>query len=120
MRELGIVAALSAFMCLLSGVWFTPWETLYASGIWLTLAGFVVGVPTGFIYHVRLFQVLRPRGELPRGLYWRPLRFNACLPREERAGVMVWCYIGGLGFLVICLGLVLMGAGVSMALIRGA
>jgi hypothetical protein len=33
---------------------------------------------------------------------------------------MVWCYIGGLGFVIICLGLVLMGAGVSTALIRGA
>ncbi|MBW1831196.1 MAG: hypothetical protein DRH23_10450 [Deltaproteobacteria bacterium] len=120
MRELGIVVALSALMCLLSGVWFAPWEVLYSSGIWLTLAGFVVGVPTGFIYHVRLFQVLRPRGELPRGWYWRPLRFNACLRREERARVMVWCYVGGLGFVIICLGLVLMGAGVSMALIRGA
>jgi hypothetical protein len=74
MRELGIVAALSGFMCLLSGVWFTPWETLYYTGIWVTFAGFVLGVPTGFVYHVRLFQVLRPRGELPPGWYWRPIR----------------------------------------------
>jgi hypothetical protein len=119
MRELGIVAAVSAFMCLLSGAWFTPWETLYYTGIWVTLAGFVVGVPTGFVYHVRLFQALSPRGELPRGWYWRPLRFNALLQPKERAGVMVWCYVGGLGFVIICLGLLLMGTGVSMALVRG-
>jgi hypothetical protein len=33
---------------------------------------------------------------------------------------MAWCYVGGLGFVIICLGLLMMGAGVSMALIRGA
>lgn len=120
MRELGIVAVVTGLMCLLSGVWFVPWETLYYGGIWVTVAGFVVGVPTGFVYHVRLFRVLGLRGELSRGWFWRPLRFNARLRREERAGVMMWCYVGGLGFVIICIGLVLMGAGVSMALIRGA
>jgi hypothetical protein len=120
MRELGIVAAISVLMCLLSGVWFTPWETLYYGGIWVAVAGFAVGVPTGFVYHVRLFQLLNPRGELPRGWYWRPLRFNSLLRRQERAGVMVWCYVGGFGFAIICFGLLMMGAGVLMALIRGA
>ncbi len=120
MREFGIVAGVTAFMCLLSGIWFTPWETLYYGGIWVTLAGFVVGVPTGFVYHVRLFRVLAPRGELPRGWFWRPIRFNARLQPEERGGVMVWCYLGAIGFAVICAGLLLMGGGVSMALIRGA
>jgi hypothetical protein len=118
-RELGIVAAISALMCLLSGVWFTPWETLYYTGIWVTVAGFVLGVPTGFFYHVRLYQVLNPRGELPPRWYWKPLQFNARLRREERNGVMAWCYIGGFGFVVICVGLLTMGAGVSMALFRG-
>jgi len=33
--------------------------------------------------------------------------------------VMSWCYIGGFGFAVICLGLLTMGAGVTMALLRG-
>ena len=119
MRELGIVAAVSALMCLLSGVWFTPWETLYYGGVWVIAAGFVLGVPAGFVYHVRLFRVLNPRGELPRGWFWRPLRFNELLGREERAGVMAWCYVGGLGFVIICFGLLMMGAGVAMALIRG-
>jgi hypothetical protein len=119
LRELGIFAAITALMCLLSGVWLTPWETLYYGGIWVTAAGFVVGVPTGLIYHLRLYQVLNPRRELPRGWFWRPLRFNSRLGREERAGVMAWCYVGGLGFAIICLGLLMMGAGVSMALIRG-
>lgn len=120
MREFAIVAAVSAFMCLLSGIWFTPWETLYYGGIWVTLAGFVIGVPTGFVYHVLLFRVLQPRGELPQGWFWKPLQFNARLRREERAGVMLWCYVGAFGFVIICLGLLLMGAGVSMAVIRGA
>jgi hypothetical protein len=33
---------------------------------------------------------------------------------------MVWCYVGGFGFAIICFGLLMMGAGVLMALIRGA
>ena len=119
MRELGIFIALSALMCLLSAVWLTPWETLYYGGIWVTLAGFVIGVPTGLVYHVRLHQVLGPRGELPRGWFWRPLRFNSRLRKDERAGVMTWCYIGGLGFGIICVGLLMMGAGVSVAVLRG-
>lgn len=119
MRELAIVAAISALLCLLSAVWFAPWESLYYGGIWVTLAGFVVGVPTGFLYHVRLYQVLHPRGELPPGWFWRPIQFNARLRREERASVMSWCYIGGFGFAVICVGLLMMAAGVSMAFVRG-
>ena len=120
MRELGIVAAVISVMLLLSGVWLMPWESLYYGGIWVTAAGFLVGVPTGFIYHVRLYQVLHPRGELPGGWFWRPLRYNTCLRPEERNSVMSWCYIGALGFAVICLGLLMMAAGVSMALFRGA
>jgi hypothetical protein len=119
MRELGIVAAITSVMCLLSGVWFTPWETLYYGGIWVTAAGFLVGVPTGMIYHLRLYQVLHPRGELPQGWYWRPLRFNSRLLPKERNTVMSWCYVGGLGFFIICIGLLMMGAGVSMAIFRG-
>ena len=56
MRELAIVAAITAVMCVLSSLWLTPWESLYYAGIWVTVAGFVLGVPTGFIYHVRLYQ----------------------------------------------------------------
>ncbi|MGB5682020.1 MAG: hypothetical protein WBM47_09250 [Polyangiales bacterium] len=119
MRELGIVAAVTAVMCLLSGVWLTPWETLYYGGVWITAAGFLLGLPTGFIYHVRLYQVLHPRGELPQGWLWRPLRYNSRLTSEERNSVMAWCYAGGLGFVIICLGLLMMAAGVSMAIFRG-
>lgn len=119
MRELGIVAAVTAVMCLLSGVWFTPWETLYYGGVWITAAGLILGLPTGFIYHVRLYQVLHPRGELPQGWFWRPLRYNSRLTSEERNSVMAWCYAGGLGFVIICFGLIMMAAGVSMAIFQG-
>ena len=119
MRELGIVVAVTALMCLVSGIWFSPWETLFYSGIWVTGAGIVLGVPTGIVYHVRLYQALKPRDELPPGWIWSPLRFNKRLQREERSGVMAWCYAGASGFFVICIGLILMGGGVAMALVRG-
>jgi hypothetical protein len=118
-RELGIVVALIVLMLLVSAMWVTPWESLYRAGIWLTVAGFVVGVPTGFIYHVRLYQVLHPRGELPKGWYWRPIQYNRQLRPDERPGVMAWCYVGGAGFAVICLGLLTMVGGIAMAVGKG-
>jgi len=119
LRELLIVGAVTAAMCLLSGIWYAPWETLYYGGVWVTAAGFAVGLPTGLLYHLRLYQALRPRGELPPGWYWRPIQLNARLRPAERRRVMGWCYVGGFGFVVICVGLLMMGAGVSMALFRG-
>ncbi len=119
MRELAIVVGVTAVMCVLSGVWFTPWETLYQGGLVVTAVGFLLGVPTGLMYHLRLYQALGPRGLLPPRWYWRPIPLNRRIPDHERGRVMGWCYAGGLGFVVICVGLLLMGAGVAMALIRG-
>ena len=119
MREIGIVAAILAVMGVISAVWVIPWESLYYNGIWVTAVGFAFGIPTGALYHIRLYQALQPRGELPPGWYWNPIRLNARLRPDERRRVMSWCYAGGFGFAVICLGLVMMGGGVSMALIRG-
>ena len=67
---------------------------------------------------MRLYQTLGPRGELPAGWYWRPLQYNTCLRPEERKSVMSWCYLGGAGFAVICLGLLTMAAGIAMAFIQ--
>lgn len=119
MRELGIVGVILIVMGIVSGIWVTPWETLYYNGIWVTAIGFALGIPTGLVYHLRLYQVLHPRGELPSGWYWNPIRFNALLRVDERSSVLSWCYVGAFGFAVICVGLVMMGGGVSMALIRG-
>lgn len=119
MRELGLVGAILIAMAIVSGIWATPWETLYYNGIWVTSLGFAIGVPTGLVYHLRLYQVLHPRGQLPRGWYWSPIRFNRCLQAGERRSVLSWCYAGALGFVIICIGLVMMGGGVSMALLRG-
>ena len=120
MRELGIVIVLIAVMLIVSAAWVTPWEALYRAGIWLTLIGFVVGVPTGLVYHVRLYQALHPRGELSRGWYWSPIQYNRRLQPEERRSVMSWCYLGGAGFAVICLGLLTMVAGIATAVGKGA
>ena len=119
MRELGIVASLIALLLSLSAMWVTPWESLYRAGVWLTVAGFVIGLPTGVMYHVRLYQALHPRGELPRGWYWRPIQFNSRLSPAERSGVMAWCYVGGAGFAIICLGLLTMVAAIASAVGTG-
>jgi hypothetical protein len=119
MRELGMVIALVVLMLVVSAMWVTPWESLYRAGIWLTVLGFVLGVPTGFVYHLRLYQALHARGELPKGWYWRPIQYNRRLRPDERFRVMSWCYAGGAGFGVICLGLLTMLAGIAMAVSNG-
>ncbi|MEM8608681.1 MAG: hypothetical protein AAGF92_16370 [Myxococcota bacterium] len=119
MREAGVVVAILLALAAISGVWVTPWQTLYYNGIWVTAIGFCLGIPTGVVYHVRLYRTLHPRGVLPPGWYWSPIRYNRLLQLAERSRVMFWCYAGAFGFAVICIGLILMGGGVSMALIRG-
>ena len=119
MRELGIVIALILLMLLLSAMWVMPWESLYRAGIWLTVIGFAFGVPTGVVYHVRLYRTLHPRGELPKGWYWSPIQYNRRLAPRERPTVMAWCYAGGAGFAVICLGLLTMVGGIVMAVAKG-
>lgn len=119
MRELVLVLLIVVGMCLFSSIWFVPWELLFRGGILVIVAGFVLGVPTGAVYHLLLYQALAPRGELPKGWIWRPIRLNEKLKAEERGPIVAWCYAGGLGFVLIVLGILLLGGGVTLALIKG-
>ena len=119
MRELLIVGLIGGCLCLLSGVWFLPWEALYIWGVRVTAAGVLFGVPTGILYHVGLYRALKPRGALPPRWYWRPIPLNRKLESDERFWPMLWCYLGGLGFVVICLGLLMVGAAFVLVFFRG-
>ncbi|MCA9531540.1 MAG: hypothetical protein KC543_15530 [Myxococcales bacterium] len=109
MREAALVLGIVALLAAASGLLFVPWDGLLRVGVWTTAVGFATGVPLGVAYHVALYRALAPRGALPRGWYWSPIRLNARLAPEERGRVLFYCYAGAAGFVVICVGLLLAG-----------
>ncbi len=119
MRELLLVIVLIAVFAALSAVALVPWRALFYVSIFLVIIGFVVGVPTGLIYHVQLYRMLKPRDEIPRGWVWRPIKLNAKLTTRERFFVLPWCYLGAIGFFVIIVGFVLIVASMILAQSQG-
>lgn len=108
MREIALVLFLLLVLGLFGAVALIPWESLFRVGLVLALIGFAMGVPTGFIYHVLLFRALNPRAALPRGWIWSPFKLHDRLERKERFPVLLFCYVGAVGFFAIVLGQVLL------------
>jgi hypothetical protein len=77
-------------------------------------AGLLVGVPTGFWYHVRLRACLRRAGELPARWWLRPVALHGRLPAEDRPAVLAWFAVGGAGFGLTLLGCAGVVAGVLL------
>jgi hypothetical protein len=86
---------------------FVPPLTLAWICLGLIALGFLLGVPTGFYYHVLLRRELLRQGELPRGWYWRPFVHHERLDDEAAARLRPWWTLGGLGFVLIVLALVI-------------
>ena len=104
MQELLLVGGLLVLVGGLAALAMLPVNTLLwiAGGIFGV--GFIVGVTAGVTYHIRLFRTLTPRGELSKGWLWKPYRDHDKLQEHERFGVLIWWYLGGLGFLGVVLG----------------
>lgn len=111
---IGVVAALVGSNALLM----VPWVPLAKVGAALLGFGLLFGVPTGLWYHVLLHRALAPRGELPRGWIWNPLRLHDRLLPEQRPQVLGYCYAGAAGFAVICLGLWLVATALVSAYLQ--
>jgi len=86
-------------------------ELLLFGGLWVTGAGFALGLPTGALYHVALYRSLQRADVLPEGWWWRPTALHARIPRGDRFRVLSWCYLGAAGFLVILVGIAITTAG---------
>ncbi|MBW2261821.1 MAG: hypothetical protein JRG91_07600 [Deltaproteobacteria bacterium] len=112
MRELLIVAVLIAALVGLAALLLVAWETLFYWGIVLVAAGMVVGVPTGFVYHVLLYRVLKRRSKLAKGWIWKPFELHVHLDHRDRLSVMPWAYVGALGFFAVVLGQVLLASAI--------
>jgi hypothetical protein len=105
---LGLLAALVGGAAFLS---YTPWDWLFGGGLLMSILGLMLGVPTGFSYHLRLYRSLRPRGALPPRWWISPHKLHPQLSDEEKRHVMRPFYYGAAGFVVSVVGCVLIAYG---------
>jgi hypothetical protein len=73
-------------------------------GLATLAAGLLVGVPTGFWYHVLLYRVLSLRMALPPKWWWSPADLHPHLTEQELVRLKPWFTIGGIGFALSVVG----------------
>ena len=86
-------------------------DSLIWGGMGLAALGFAYGIPAAIVYHWRLRRSLLRCGRLPSRWWLRATAHHHLIPREEQTGVLVWGALGGSGFLMIVLGIILTSIG---------
>lgn len=81
----------------------TP-RLMTAIGLVTLASGLVVGLPTGFWYHVLLYRMVKPRMALPPRWWWTPATLHAHLTEPELARLKPWFTVGGIGFALSLVG----------------
>jgi hypothetical protein len=71
-------------------------------GFGVLFFGLLIGLPTGFWYHVILYRFVSARMPLPRAWWLSPSTLHTHLTGAERRRITPWYLIGGVGF-VLCL-----------------
>lgn len=71
-------------------------------GLWGLALGLLIGIPTGWWYHVTLYRVLAARMALPSRWWRKPVELHPLLTSDEYRRVRPWFMAGALGF-VLCL-----------------
>ena len=79
------------------------------------LLGLVVGVPTGFWYHVLLYRFVSARIAVPRRWWLAPAALHVHLSDAERRRIWLWYRLGGIGFVLSVVGGLAAIAGLFMA-----
>lgn len=109
--SLGVVAA----FCVLAWAANASAEALILGGFGLAALGFAYGIPAAIVYHWLLHRSLVRHGRLPPRWWLSPTSHHGLVPPAEQPRVLVWAGIGGSGFLVIVLGIVLTSLGLWRA-----
>lgn len=89
-----------------------PAESILFAGLALTALGFGYGIPTALVYHYRLYQALVAVDRLPVRWWLQPTALHDQIPSHDRAGVLRWAAIGGSGFVLVVVGIILTSMGV--------
>lgn len=109
----GVLAVIGGVTALFALV---PWYLLFGAGVGLIGLGLLIGVPTGFWFHVLLRRVMRERGlQVPR--WWlRPMSVYEQLSLGDRRRVSAWLYAGGAGFVLAMCGCAMFAVGALRSL----
>lgn len=108
---LGIVA----LFCVLAWAARASAEALLVGGLGLAALGFAYGIPTALVYHWLLHRALSRVGRLPERWWLSPTAHHCALPPADRPRVLRWAAIGGSGFVVVVLGILLTSLGLWRA-----
>lgn len=101
MNEIGIVLTILSVMAVsVLSHYFLPVEILLKFGFALTGLGLILGLPTGFYYHIFLYKILKKRINLPYFWWFSPLKYHAYLVKYEFKRLKIWFQIGALGFFI--------------------
>lgn len=79
------------------------------------LLGLVVGVPTGFWYHVLLYRIVSAKISVPRRWWLSPSALHVHLTDPEQRRIRLWYRLGGIGFVLSVVGGLAAIAGLLMA-----
>lgn len=79
------------------------------------LLGLVVGVPTGFWYHVVLYRIVSAKIAMPRRWWLSPSDLHVHLTDAEQRRTRLWYRLGGVGFVLSVVGGLAAIAGLLMA-----
>ena len=99
MLELLLVLATVAVIALIGllTVLVTP-PQMVAYGLWALAAGLLIGIPTGWWYHVVLYRTLSSRMAMPSRWWHTPVDLHPLLQMAEYRRVRPWFLFGALGF----------------------
>ena len=86
-------------------------EAMIWGGIGLAALGFAYGIPTAIVYHWRLYRSLYRADRVPARWWLSPTSHHDLIPRNERTGVFFWGALGGSGFVVIVVGILVTSIG---------
>jgi len=86
-------------------------DSLIWGGIGLAAVGFAYGIPAAIVYHWRLRRSLMRCGRLPVRWWLQPTSLHDLIPHDEQTGVVLWGALGGSGFGLIVLGIILTSIG---------
>ncbi|MEL6179650.1 MAG: hypothetical protein AAFS10_11895 [Myxococcota bacterium] len=115
MREILLALAILTGLIGLAALSALPWEQTLTFGWWVTGIGMALGVPTGVVYHVQLYRKLNHRDALPNDWIWRPIGCNELLTPHERGAVIPWSIAGGVGFVIVVLGILIVALALASA-----